>query len=205
MPSFKTVFASAALACLASAETIKVTASSDNKFEPDEIKAEKGDVIEFHFEPKNHSVVAGDYRYPCSPLDIGTGFFSGFVPTDDGTADKVFRVTVNDTEPLPFYSSQGKECPNGMVGIINPSENKTLDDYKKEAAKLSSGVSPGRAVFGGRLVDEDDADSDDSDSKDSDDKDSSESKDGNDKDNAAGALGAPLAGILAVGLALIMA
>lgn len=113
----------------------------------------------------------------------------------------MFRVTVNDTEPLPFYSSQGKECPNGMVGIINPSENKTLDDYKKEAAKLSSGVSPGRAVFGGRLVDEDDADSDDSDS---DDKDSSESKDG-DKDNAAGALGAPLAGILAVGLALIMA
>lgn len=90
-----------------------------------------------------------------------------------------------------------------MVGIINPSENKTLDDYKKEAAKLSSGVTPGRAVFGGRLVDEDDADSDDS--NDSDDKDSSESKDGDDKDNAAGALGAPLAGVLAVGLALIMA
>ncbi|RSL67734.1 hypothetical protein CEP54_003142 [Fusarium duplospermum] len=205
MPSFKTIFTSAALACLASAETIKVTATSDNKFEPDEVKAEKGDIIEFHFEPKNHSVVAGDYRYPCSPLDIGTGFFSGFVPTDDGTADKVFRVTVNDTEPLPFYSSQGKECPNGMVGIINPSENKTLDDYKEEAAKLSSGVTPGRTVFGGKLVDEDDADSDDSDSKDSDDKDSSESKDGDDKDNAAGALGAPLAGVLAVGLALIMA
>ncbi|RSL82761.1 hypothetical protein CEP51_004963 [Fusarium floridanum] len=202
MPSFKTIFTSAALACLASAETIKVTATSDNKFDPDEVKAEKGDIIEFHFEPKNHSVVAGDYRYPCSPLDVGTGFFSGFVPTDDGTADKVFRVTVNDTEPLPFYSSQGKECPNGMVGIINPSENKTLDEYKEEAAKLSSGVSPGRTVVGGKLVDADDADSDDSDSND---KDSSESKDGDDKDNAAGALGAPLAGVLAVGLALIMA
>ncbi|RTE82814.1 hypothetical protein BHE90_002647 [Fusarium euwallaceae] len=205
MPSFKTIFTSAALACLASAETIKVTATSDNKFDPDEVKAEKGDIIEFHFEPKNHSVVAGDYRYPCSPLDVGTGFFSGFVPTDDGTADKVFRVTVNDTEPLPFYSSQGKECPNGMVGIINPSENKTLDEYKEEAAKLSSGVSPGRTVVGGKLVDADDADSDDSDSKDSDDNDSSESKDGDDKDNAAGVLGAPLAGVLAVGLALIMA
>ncbi|RMJ12340.1 hypothetical protein CDV36_008000 [Fusarium kuroshium] len=202
MPSFKTIFTSAALACLASAETIKVTATSDNKFDPDEVKAEKGDIIEFHFEPKNHSVVAGDYRYPCSPLDVGTGFFSGFVPTDDGTADKVFRVTVNDTEPLPFYSSQGKECPNGMVGIINPSENKTLDEYKEEAAKLSSGVSPGRTVVGGKLVDADDADSDDSDS---DDNDSSESKDGDDKDNAAGALGAPLAGVFAVGLALIMA
>ncbi|RSM11923.1 hypothetical protein CEP52_002718 [Fusarium oligoseptatum] len=205
MPSFKTIFTSAALACLASAETIKVTATSDNKFDPDEVKAEKGDIIEFHFEPKNHSVVAGDYRYPCSPLDVGTGFFSGFVPTDDGTADKVFRVTVNDTEPLPFYSSQGKECPNGMVGIINPSENKTLDEYKKEAAKLSSGVSPGRTVVGGKLVDADDADSNDSNNKDSDDNDSSESKDSDDKDNAAGALGAPLAGVLAVGLALIMA
>lgn len=92
-----------------------------------------------------------------------------------------------------------------MVGIINPSDNKTLDEYKKEAAKLSSGVTPGRAVFGGKLIDEDDADSDDS--KDGDDKDSSDSKDGDskDKDNAAGALGAPLAGVLAVGLALIMA
>ncbi|KAM0426155.1 hypothetical protein ACHAPT_008499 [Fusarium lateritium] len=205
MPSFKTLFASAALACLASAETIKITATSDNKFEPEEVKAEKGDILEFHFEPKNHSVVSGDYQYPCSPLNVGDGFFSGFVPTDDGTADKVFRVTVNDTEPLPFYSSQGKECPGGMVGIINPDSKKTLASYKKEAAKLSSGVNPAKAAFGGEFVDSDDAGSDDD--KDSDDKDSSESKDGDskDKDNAAGALGAPLAGILAVGLALIMA
>lgn len=86
MPSLKTIFVSAALAYLASAKTIKITATSDNKFDPEEIETEKGDVLEFHFEPKNHSVVAGDYRYPCSPLELGTGFFSGFLPTDSGSA-----------------------------------------------------------------------------------------------------------------------
>ncbi|EWY95968.1 hypothetical protein FOYG_04837 [Fusarium oxysporum NRRL 32931] len=199
MPSLKTLFASAILAYLASAKTIKITATSDDKFDPEEVEAEKGDVLEFHFEPKNHSVVAGDYRYPCSPLDMGTGFFSGFFPTDNGSADKIFKVTINDTDPTPFYSSQGKECASGMVGIINADSNKTLSDYKKRASELSSGVNPGKKPFGGELVDADDADSD-SDSS------SGKSKDGKNDDNAAGVLGAPLAGLVAVvGLAVIMA
>ncbi|KAM5348375.1 hypothetical protein ACJ41O_008199 [Fusarium nematophilum] len=203
MPSLKTVLASAALAYLASAKTIKITATSDNKFDPEEVEADEGDVLEFHFEPKNHSVVAGDYRYPCSPLDMGTGFFSGFVATDDGTADQVFQVTVNDTDPIPFYSSQGKECPEGMVGIVNPSANMTLDDYKERASELSSGVNPGKKVFGGELVDSDDADADDDDSSDSGSSSSSDSKDG---DNAAGVMAIPFAGVLAAaGLAFIMA
>ncbi|KAF4984365.1 hypothetical protein FZEAL_433 [Fusarium zealandicum] len=203
MPSLKTMFASAALAYLASAKTIKITATSDNKFDPEEVEAEKGDVLEFHFEPKNHSVVAGDYQYPCSPLNMGTGFFSGFVSTDDDSANKVFKVTVNDTEPIPFYSSQDQECPEGMVGIVNPSSKKTLDDYKKRASGLSSGVNPGKKAFGGDLVGSGDADADD-DNSDSDSDSSSESKGGD--GNAAGAIGIPLAGALvAVGLAFVMA
>ncbi|KAF4459491.1 extracellular serine-rich [Fusarium albosuccineum] len=199
MPSFRTVFASAALASLASAKTIKITATSDNTFDPDEIEAEKGDVLEFHFEAQNHSVVAGDYRYPCSPMELGAGFFSGFVPTDSGSADKIFKVTVNDTDPTPFYSSQGQECPGGMVGIVNPDSNKTLEDYKERASELSSGVNPGRSVFGGDLADADDADPD------ADDSGSSSSNDDKDGGNAAGVLGAPLAGILAaVGLVFVV-
>ncbi|KAF4999141.1 hypothetical protein FGRMN_2669 [Fusarium graminum] len=197
MPSLKTVFVSATLACLASAKTIKITATSDDKFDPEEVEAKKGDVLEFHFEPRNHSVVAGDYRYPCSPLDLGTGFFSGFLPTDSGSADKVFQVTVNDTDPTPFYSSQGDECAKGMVGIINPDSKKTLDDYKKRASELSSGVNPGKKVFGGELVDSDDADSDDK---------SSGKSGSKGDDNAGRVLGAPFAGIIAVvGLTFAMA
>ncbi|KAF7546416.1 hypothetical protein G7Z17_g8447 [Cylindrodendrum hubeiense] len=200
MPSFKTAFISAVLACLAHAKTIKITATSDSTFNPDSVEANENDVLEFYFEAKNHSVVAGDYRYPCSPLDLGTGFFSGFIPTDDGAADKIFRVTVNETEPIAFYSSQGNECAEGMVGIVNPSKNKTLNDYKERASELSKAVTPGRAIYGGKLIDSDDADSNDDDSQDSSKSDTDDSSD--DDDNTAQSLQIPVFGLLgAIGLA----
>lgn len=87
-----------------------------------------------------------------------------------------------------------------MVGIINPDKNKTLSDYKKRASELSSGVNPGKKVFGGELVDSDDAKSDDSN-----DKGSGKSSGSKDDDNAAGIIGAPFAGLVAaIGLAYIM-
>ncbi len=86
MPSLRNFLAAAALATLASAKTISVTAKSDNTFDPSTVKADAGDVIEFHFESSNHSVVAGDYQNPCSPLPLGSGFFSGFVDTESGEA-----------------------------------------------------------------------------------------------------------------------
>jgi peroxisome-assembly ATPase len=86
MPSIKSIIAASALALLANAETIRITATSDNRFDPETVRAAEGDVIEFHFEPRNHSVVSGDYRYPCSATNAGTGFFSGFFPTNDGEA-----------------------------------------------------------------------------------------------------------------------
>ncbi|KAH6895353.1 hypothetical protein B0T10DRAFT_557574 [Thelonectria olida] len=170
MPSLLAALTFATLAALTSAKTIKITATSDNTFDPNSLEADKNDVLEFHFEAKNHSVVAGDYQYPCSPLDLGSGFFSGFIPTASGTADKVFQVTINDTEPLVFYSSQDDECAQGMVGIVNPSQNKTLSDYEDHASELSQGVTPGRTSYGGKLVDSSDAGSDKN-SKDSTDKD----------------------------------
>lgn len=158
MPSVKSLLSAAALACLASAETIKITATSSNTFDPSSITASHGDILEFHFEPKNHSVVSGLYAFPCTPMQLGTGFFSGFsFNTTDGEADKIFRVTVNGTDPIPFYSSQGNECSGGMVGIINPSKNQTLADYKKRASALARSVSPGRTSFGGEIVDNDDS------------------------------------------------
>ena len=88
MFSLKSFFAATAFAYLASAETIKVIATSDNKFNPDTIKANAGDILEFHFQPKNHSVAAGDYQYPCTPLnfDNNSRFFSAFVPSNNGEA-----------------------------------------------------------------------------------------------------------------------
>lgn len=91
MPSLRSILATAALAGLTHAKTIRVTATDDNKFDPDDIKADRNDVIEFVFEPKNHSVVAGSYDFPCSPLQIGEGFWSGFIASDDGEAVRSLR------------------------------------------------------------------------------------------------------------------
>lgn len=52
-----------------------------------------------------------------------------------------------------------------MVGIVNPSGDKTLDDYRRRASKLSTGVSPGNATFGGELADKGSSDKDDQDNK----------------------------------------
>ncbi|OAQ97715.1 hypothetical protein LLEC1_04335 [Akanthomyces lecanii] len=149
MPSLKSICAVAGILAMVNAKTVTISAKSDNRFDPDSTTADKGDILEFHFEGSPHSVVAGDYQYPCSPVQIGTGFFSGLV---DGDGNKVFRVEVNNTDPLVFYSSQGTDCASGMVGIVNPSGDKTLDDYKSRASKLSNGVSPGNATFGGELA-----------------------------------------------------
>jgi plastocyanin len=60
-------------------------------FEPNEIRAQQGDVIEFRFWPRNHSVVAGDFNNPCRPAE-DNGFFSGFFPTQQG-------VNVRNAQP----------------------------------------------------------------------------------------------------------
>lgn len=83
MPSIKSVLATAALAAIARAETIQVTASGES-FDPDTIEAEEGDIIEFHFDGGNHSVASGLYDHACAPSNLGSGFFSGFVEADEG-------------------------------------------------------------------------------------------------------------------------
>lgn len=62
--------------------------------------------------------------------------------------DTIFSVTVNDTNPMAFYCSQVSHCQNGMVGVVNPSDNSTVESYLSAAAKVAAAVSPAFA-FGG--------------------------------------------------------
>ncbi|KAJ6444408.1 mitochondrial ATPase (Afg1) [Purpureocillium lavendulum] len=153
MPSLQYWLTAAALVCLSHADTIKITATSRTTFDPATVNAKQGDTIEFRFQSRNHSVVSGAYENPCSPLRLGTGFFSGFVPVESGESNKTFRVTVTNTDPMPFYSSQGDECTRGMVGIINPKGDKTLEKYRSKAVTLAGAVTPGNNAYGGDMVD----------------------------------------------------
>ncbi|CAK7209987.1 hypothetical protein SCUCBS95973_000636 [Sporothrix curviconia] len=107
-------------------------------FDPDNVVAEVGDVIEWHYLPANHSVAQSSFGAPCKPLDTGNGFFSGFQPTTSGQAPDVFQIVVEDTNPIWYYCAQTKDnhCQAGMAGVINQNFNSpnTLSAYKAAAA-----------------------------------------------------------------------
>ncbi|KAF3352623.1 hypothetical protein VdG1_08789 [Verticillium dahliae VDG1] len=87
-------------------------------FDPAEVTAAVGDVVEFHFYPQAHSVAQSSFDSPCQPLNT-TGFFSGPVRVQSGVSDQVFSVTVENTNPQWYYCATGQHCQNGMVGVIN--------------------------------------------------------------------------------------
>jgi len=73
-----------ATASLAASATIPVSVGKTGlTFEPNVIRASVGDVIEFQFYARNHSVVSGDFTGACIPGMSG-GFYSGFFPTQSG-------------------------------------------------------------------------------------------------------------------------
>ena len=217
MFAVKQLLAAAALATLVQAETHTITAK-DGSFDPDTVKAAKGDTIEFYFEG-NHSIVAGDYRYPCSALDVGTSFYSGFnddkvmptatkpltgaLPLTYNLQDKVWRITVNTTDPQVFYSSKDNECADGMSGMINPSSTQNLTDYQDRASEINRAITPSRDPYGGELIDSGDAEGGKNGGSNSDD----DNSDGSgDDDSAAGLVGVPVTALLAaVGVAYAMA
>ena len=51
-------------------------------FNPESVTADVDDLLQFHFYPKNHSVVQGSFSSPCQPL--AGGVYSGFMPEETG-------------------------------------------------------------------------------------------------------------------------
>jgi plastocyanin len=123
------------------------------RFDPENIVAPIGSIIEFHFTPLNHSVVESSFERPCQPKDAAS-FYSGFFPVprspDGGVTQsaEVFQIEVKNDQPIWFYCAQntGRHCQSGMVGVVNQKfdGDKTLAKHKQLAAQVSgdSGVQP---------------------------------------------------------------
>ncbi|KAF2827881.1 Cupredoxin [Ophiobolus disseminans] len=129
-------------------------------FYPNNIVAQAGDLVQFQFHPKNHSVVQSTFDQPCVPIqniqaNKTDAFFSGFMPTNASAAATsnvlTYTIRVKDAKPVWFYCSQGKHCQAGMVGAINapPSGNKTLTSFTALAASASENLSPGQQAGSG--------------------------------------------------------
>lgn len=105
-------------------------------FSPNNITQElPGTIVEFSFNPKNHSVVQSSFDKPCQPLDHG--FSSGFIPTAASPSGVLFDIVIPDDKPIWFYCAQttGDHCQKGMVGSINaPTTGNTLEAFISKAA-----------------------------------------------------------------------
>ncbi|CAH0000205.1 unnamed protein product [Clonostachys byssicola] len=126
------------------------------RFEPDNVVAQVGDIVQYEFLPMNHAVAQSSFGEPCKPLADGTGFYSGFnFPSQQGKNPNVFQIVVNDTKPIWYYCPQqnGNHCQKGMVGVINQNFNDpnfSLAKHRDLAALTGTSVIP-PVVQGGSI------------------------------------------------------
>ncbi|CAO2652528.1 Nn.00g008110.m01.CDS01 [Neocucurbitaria sp. VM-36] len=129
-------------------------------FSPNQVKAAPGDLVQFQFHPKNHSVVQSTFDNPCVPIqnimaNKTDAFYSGFMPTNAslGATSQVltYTIRVKDEKPVWFYCSQAKHCQAGMVGAINApaTGNRTMQAFVALAAAATENLSPGQAPGSG--------------------------------------------------------
>jgi len=121
-------------------------------FDPSAIMPAPGDTVVFTFalpeyikNPPSvqHSATQSTFEAPCA-LKEG-GFDTGVQKTgsaNDGTGASL-NLTVNDTQPLWFFSSVGNDCKSGMVLAVNPptSGDQTAAAFKQNAMS-STGPTP---------------------------------------------------------------
>ncbi|POR35616.1 Uncharacterized protein TPAR_04186 [Tolypocladium paradoxum] len=127
------------------------------RFDPDNVVADIGDIVEWHFLPKNHSVAQSNFANPCNPLADGTSFFAGFnFVTQQNQAPDVFQLIVKDKKPTWYYCPQqtGSHCQKGMVGVINQNFDDpafSLSKHRELAAKTNVSVVP-PVQQGGKVI-----------------------------------------------------
>lgn len=130
------VFALAS-ALAASAADIQVNVGANNQliFDPPQVTAQPGDSIHFQFQSKNHSVTQSTFAAPC--VRSPTGIDSGFQPVNaTDTTLPVWTFQVTDTTPLWFFCAQtipAVHCTAGMVFAVNPTADKTLEQFQNAA------------------------------------------------------------------------
>ncbi|KAF2100236.1 hypothetical protein NA57DRAFT_73846 [Rhizodiscina lignyota] len=133
---------------------IEVGPAGNLTYSPNNITEPPGTVLEFAYNPKNHSVVQSSFADPCHPL-AADGFSSGLIPTQVSPSGAIFDVVVNDTKPIWFYCAQTTKdhCQSGMVGSVNaPVVGNTLEKFIGLAKKASTSTIPPEAPIGGIFI-----------------------------------------------------
>ncbi|KAF2142417.1 uncharacterized protein K452DRAFT_270059 [Aplosporella prunicola CBS 121167] len=106
-------------------------------YNPENVQAAVGDMVEFKFMEMNHTVTQSSFDNPCVKAE--DGFDSGFMPNPDGKDGVTWSVMVNDTKPVWAYCKKGPHCGLGMVFSINAAMegDKTFEAFKDLAMKIN--------------------------------------------------------------------
>jgi len=107
------------------------------RFDPQQITAEKGDIVNFEFRGGNHTVTQSSFANPCAwqfnTVTNEKGFNSGFLPFVNTSGQvSVYSLKVNDpSSPIWFFCGRLPHCKNGMFGAINAptTGNKTFEKF----------------------------------------------------------------------------
>ncbi|KAI1779699.1 hypothetical protein F4818DRAFT_453693 [Hypoxylon cercidicola] len=123
-------------------------------FNPNNVTELVGTILEFSYNPMNHSIVQSSFDKPCQPLESG-GFAAPFVPTKQTPSGTTFEVAVKDDKPIWFYCAQTAKahCQAGMVGSVNaPAQgDKTFDAFLTLAAAAPPSTIPPSTPLVGTL------------------------------------------------------
>ncbi|KAF7426398.1 hypothetical protein PC9H_008766 [Pleurotus ostreatus] len=116
-------------AALAVTYDVYVGAGGELAYTPPYVNAVDGDVVNFIFRPKNHTVTQSSFEAPCVALPGGER--SGFRPVpDDNPPFPNYQFHVTDTTPKWFYCGQTGHCGQGMVFAINPAPEGEARSFK---------------------------------------------------------------------------
>ncbi|KAJ7221752.1 hypothetical protein GGX14DRAFT_430959 [Mycena pura] len=114
---------SLAIIPVARGDIINVTVGGEGviAYTPNQVQANVGDIIQFIFKQKNHTVTQSSLANPCSPLP--GGFDTSFVPVSDNATDfRRAQIQVLNTDPIWVYCRQTGHCEQGMVFAVNPGD-----------------------------------------------------------------------------------
>ncbi|KAF8918936.1 hypothetical protein CPB85DRAFT_1430089 [Mucidula mucida] len=143
---FAAVLALTASFAAAAEITVLVGENAGLTFNPTSVTAAVGDVINFEFVAKNHTLTQSTFAKPCEKMTTpSAGIDSGYVPVAaNATEHPVWSLTVNNaTAPLWFYCAQTGHCTKGMVFAINPTPEKTFAAFQAAAMGGSTSGSTG--------------------------------------------------------------
>ncbi|KAH8894293.1 hypothetical protein GQ53DRAFT_617034, partial [Thozetella sp. PMI_491] len=120
-------------------------------FEPNNVIALPGDVLQFQFAQRNHTVTQSAENAPCQPLQATqpAAINSGFIAFDAASGSVgTFNMPVTNSQPMFLYCAQANHCQSGMVMTVNVPNTGQLIAYANLATTATANV-PASQVAGG--------------------------------------------------------